>query len=88
VIFSLSSGEAVNAPESRKRLYNWVACLLFHQKATEKKPWKYDKRAYKLRNEVERIFRRIKRFRRVFTRYDKLVRHKSANDRKKIERSF
>ena len=27
---------------------------------------------YKRRNEVERFFRRIKRFRRVFTRYDKL----------------
>ena len=27
---------------------------------------------YKRRNEVERFFRRIKRFRRIFTRYDKL----------------
>lgn len=35
-------------------------------------PWKYDKELYKRRNEVERFFRRIKRFRRVFTRYDKL----------------
>jgi len=35
-------------------------------------PWEYDKRLYKRRNEIERLFRRIKRFRRVFTRYDKL----------------
>ena len=28
--------------------------------------------AYKKRNEIERFFRRIKRFRRIFTRYDKL----------------
>ena len=35
-------------------------------------PWEYDKGLYKRRNEVERFFRRIKRFRRVFTRYDKL----------------
>ena len=35
-------------------------------------PWKYDKELYKKRNEVERLFRRLKRFRRVFTRYDKL----------------
>ena len=35
-------------------------------------PWEYDKELYKRRNEVERYFRRIKRFRRVFTRYDKL----------------
>jgi transposase len=36
------------------------------------KPWEYDKELYKRRNEVERFFRRIKRFCRVFTRYDKL----------------
>ena len=35
-------------------------------------PWEYDKELYKRRNEVERFFRRIKRFRRIFTRYDKL----------------
>ena len=35
-------------------------------------PWEYDRILYKRRNEVERFFRRIKRFRRVFTRYDKL----------------
>ena len=35
-------------------------------------PWEYDKQLYKRRNEVERLFRRIKGFRRVFTRYDKL----------------
>ena len=36
------------------------------------KPWKYDKELYKKRNEIERLFRRLKGFRRVFTRYDKL----------------
>ncbi len=35
-------------------------------------PWEYDKNLYRRRNEVERFFRRIKRFRRIFTRYDKL----------------
>ena len=35
-------------------------------------PWDYDKELYKQRNQVERLFRRIKRFRRIFTRYDKL----------------
>ena len=33
-----------------------------------KEQWEYDKELYKQRNEVERFFRRIKRFRRVFTR--------------------
>ena len=37
-----------------------------------KEPWIYDKELYKQRNEVERLFRRLKGYRRVFTRYDKL----------------
>ena len=35
-------------------------------------PWEYDREIYKRRNEVERLFRRLKGFRRIFTRYDKL----------------
>ena len=35
-------------------------------------PWEYDRELYRKRNEVERLFRRLKAFRRVFTRYDKL----------------
>ena len=37
-----------------------------------KQPWVLDKRLYRRRNEVERLFRRLKAWRRVFTRYDKL----------------
>jgi transposase len=36
------------------------------------KPWVYDKELYKKRNEVERLFRQLKGFRRIATRYDKL----------------
>lgn len=41
-------------------------------KANRKEPWEYDKERYKQRNEIERYFLRLKRFRRIFTRYDKL----------------
>jgi transposase len=41
-------------------------------KSNRKMPWTYDKELYKERNVVERNFRNIKQFRRVFTRYDKL----------------
>ena len=41
-------------------------------KSNRKEPWEYNKELYKRRNVVERLFRRIKEFRRVFTRYDKL----------------
>ena len=34
--------------------------------------WDYDKELYRQRNAVERLFGRLKRFRRIFTRYDKL----------------
>jgi transposase len=41
-------------------------------------PWKYDKDLYKRRNEAERFFRRLKEFRGMCTRYDKLARIFSA----------
>lgn len=41
-------------------------------KRNRKEPWEYDKELYKRRNEVERFFLRLKRFRKIFTRYDKL----------------
>ena len=41
-------------------------------KRNRKFPWEYDKELYKRRNTVERFFLRIKRFRKIFTRYDKL----------------
>jgi transposase len=34
-------------------------------------PWDYDKIKYRRYNIVERLFRRLKKFRRVCTRYDK-----------------
>jgi transposase len=37
-----------------------------------RKPWTYDRELYKPRNVVERLFRRLKGYRRVFTRYEKL----------------
>ena len=36
------------------------------------KPWDYDRVAYRRRNEIERLFRRLKAYRRVFCRFDKL----------------
>jgi transposase len=35
-------------------------------------PWEYDRAMYRKRNEVERLFRRLKGFRRIFSRFDKL----------------
>ena len=41
-------------------------------KTNRTKPWPYNRDIYKRRNEVERLFRRLKGYRRVYTRYDKL----------------
>jgi transposase len=34
--------------------------------------WDYDRVVYRRRNEIERLFRRLKGYRRVFSRFDKL----------------
>ena len=100
VTFSLSPGQAGDAPEGRKLLRTlqnkgWDGTKVIMDKAYEgdetrqlifdlgmepvvppKKnrlsPWEYDKEMYKKRNEVERLFRRLKGFRRIFSRFDKL----------------
>ena len=41
-------------------------------KSNRTDPREYDKERYKQRNEIERYFLRLKRFRKIFTRYDKL----------------
>lgn len=39
---------------------------------------RYSKQLYKARNLIERLFRRLKEFRRIATRYEKLDRHFAA----------
>ncbi|MGH8252225.1 MAG: IS5 family transposase [Steroidobacteraceae bacterium] len=40
--------------------------------STRVAPWVYSKAWYRRRNEIERLFRRLKGFRRIFSRFDKL----------------
>ena len=37
-----------------------------------RQPWMYDRQLHGKRNRIERLFRRLKAWRRVFTRHDKL----------------
>lgn len=37
-----------------------------------RQPWEYDRILYRRRNEIERLFRQLKGYRRVFCRFDKL----------------
>jgi transposase len=41
-------------------------------KSTRTRAWEFDADIYKKRNEVERLFRRLKGFRRIFSRFEKL----------------
>lgn len=41
-------------------------------KTNRLEPWTYDKQLHQRRNEVERLFCRLKAFRRIFSRFDKL----------------
>ena len=100
VTFSLSPGNAGDAPEGRTLLESMKDCgwngakvimdkayegdetrqLVFDlgmepvvpPKSNRLSPWEYDRELYKKRNEVERLFRRLKGFRRIFSRFDKL----------------
>ena len=99
VTFSLSPGQAHDAPEGRKllrrlgdqrerlpllmdRAYEGnetrqLALTLGFEPVvpplrTRLDPWEYDREMYKRRNEVERLFRRLKGFRRIFSRFEKL----------------
>ena len=99
VAFSLSPGNAHDAPEGRKLLSGMkkptgdpalVMDRAYEDNATRQlalalgfapvvppksnrlNPWEYDRELYKRRNEVERLFRRLKGFRRIFSRFEKL----------------
>ena len=63
---------AYEGDETRKLARELGYTPIVPPKVNRKNPWSYDKQLYKERNQIERLFRRIKRFRRVFTRYDKL----------------
>jgi transposase len=48
-------------------------CIVIPGKLSRKKRIRHDRQAYKRRNVIERCFGRLKDFRRIATRYDKLA---------------
>jgi len=99
ITYSLSPGQAHNAPEGRALLSRLAApnrpLHLIMDRAYEgnetrqlaldlglipvvpplsarTEPWEYDRAMCKRRNEVERLFRRLKGYRRIFSRFEKL----------------
>lgn len=63
---------AYEGDETRKLVSELGFSPVVPPKSRRTEPWEYDKELYKKRNEAERLFRRLKGFRRIFTRFDKL----------------
>ena len=99
VTFSLSPGNAHDAPQGRQlllklgqqevekhlimdRAYEGVETRqlalelgyipVVPPKKNRASSWEYNREMYRRRNEIERLFRRLKGFRRIFSRFDKL----------------
>lgn len=68
----LSMDRAYEGDETRRMVLEQGITPVVPPKQNRKVPWGYVKEIYKQRNEVERFFCRLKRFRRIATRYDKL----------------
>jgi len=63
---------AYEGDETRQLVFDLGMTPVVPPKKNRLCPWEYDKELYKKRNEVERLFRRLKGFRRIFSRFDKL----------------
>jgi transposase len=64
--------KAYEGDETRQLVFDLDLVPVVPPKSNRIEPWEYDKEMYKRRNEVERVFCRLKRFRRVFSRFEKL----------------
>ena len=74
-IKELIGDKAYDSDEFRKSLRREGIRPVIHGRANRKKRIRHDREAYKGRNVIERCLCRLKDFRRVATRYDKLARN-------------
>lgn len=64
--------KAYEGDETRQLILDLHLEPVVPPKSNRLSPWEYDRELYKKRNEVERLFRRLKGFRRIFARFEKL----------------
>lgn len=74
----LIADRAYDANALRQLLHERDAEAVIPSTTSRKSPIPYDKEAYRQRNRIERMWSRLKDFRRVATRYDKLARNYAA----------
>jgi transposase len=63
---------AYEGDETRQLVLDLCMVPVVPPKSNRIEPWEYDRALYKKRNEIERLFRRLKGFRRIFSRFEKL----------------
>ena len=63
---------AYEGNETRQLVLDLGMTPVVPPKSNRLHPWDYDHAVYKKRNEIERLFRRLKGFRRIFSRFEKL----------------
>src|SRR5271169_1306737 len=63
---------AYEGDETRQLVLSLGMIPVVPPKSNRIQPWEYDRALYKKRNEIERLFRRLKGFRRIFSRFEKL----------------
>ena len=68
----LAMDKAYEGDETRQLVINFGWDPVVPPKSNRIDPWELNRAAYAKRNEVERLFRRLKGFRRIFTRFEKL----------------
>ena len=63
---------AYESDETRQLVLELNMIPVVPPKSNRRESWDYDRELYKKRNQVERLFRRLKGFRRIFSRFEKL----------------
>ena len=63
---------AYEGDETRQLVLDLGMIPVVPPKSNRLNPWEYNRELYKKRNEVERLFRRLKGFRRIFFRFENL----------------
>ena len=76
---STGSRKAYDSTELREELDEHGTKSVIPNRSNRKQPFSFSKRLYKLRWRIEAAFNRLKDFRRIATRYDKLARNYLAS---------
>jgi transposase len=71
--------KAYDSAELREELHERGTKPVIPNRSNRKRPFSFNKRLYKLRWQIEGAFNRLKDFRRIATRYDKLARNYLAS---------